>query len=145
MGVVDEKIKTASEEAILEYERHMYNHDFHRITYVLDDYIRLLNKHYANNIKKAEEEGGEALRDQLLTDCFYGIKTALLLLHPIAPTGCETVREYVGLSEKVYDWNYAFADMKDVLANPTGETKFLPPRFDFFLRHESQLAEMQEK
>ena len=81
----------------------------------------------------------------ILTDCFYGIKTALLLLHPIAPTGCETVREYVGLSEKVYDWNFAFADMKDVLANPTGETKFLPPRFDFFLRHESQLAEMQEK
>lgn len=145
LGEVDEKIKKASEEAVLEYERHMYNHDFHRITYVLDDYIRLLNKHYANNIKKAEEEDGAALRTQLLTDCFYGIKTALLLLHPIAPAGCETVREYVGLSEKVYDWSYAFADMKEVLEAPGTATKFLPPRFDFFLRHESQLAELQER
>ena len=123
----------------------MYNHDFHRITYVLDDYIRLLNKHFANNIKSAEAEGGEAVRTQLLTDCFYGIKTALLLLHPIAPTGCDVVREYVGLTEKVYDWNYAFADMKDVLESADAKTKFLPPRFDFFVRHESQLADLQAK
>lgn len=144
LGAVDEKILEASKEALLEYERHMYNHDFHRITYVLDDYIRLLNKHYANNIKSAEAEGGEALRTQLLTDCFYGIKTALLLLHPIAPTGCDLVKEYVGFSDKVYNWEYAFAEMKDVLENSDATTKFLPPRFDFFVRHESQLAEMQE-
>lgn len=145
LGTVDEKIVEASREAICEYERHMYNHDFHRITYVLDDYIRLLNKHFANNIKSAEAEGGEAVRTQLLTDCFYGIKTALLLLHPIAPTGCDVVREYVGLTGKVYDWNYAFADMKDVLESADAKTKFLPPRFDFFVRHESQLADLQAK
>jgi len=145
LGTVDEKIMEASKATLLEYERHMYNHDFHRITYVLDDYIRLLNKHYANNIKSAEAEGGEAIRTQLLTDCFYGIKTALLLLHPIAPTGCDVVKEYVGLSDKVYDWNYAFEEMKDVLVDASAATKFLPPRFDFFLRHESQLADLAEK
>lgn len=145
LGTVDEKILEASKEAVLEYERHMYNHDFHRITYVLDDYIRLLNKHYANNIKGAEAEGGEALRTQLLTDCFYGIKTALLLLHPIAPTGCNLVKEYVGLSDLVYNWDYAFAPIADVLCDKSAATKFLPPRFDFFVRHESQLAELAEK
>lgn len=142
-GTVDEAILEASRTAVCEYERHMYNYDFHRITYVLDDYIRLLNKHFANNMKDAGAEVGEELRTKLLTDCFYGIKTALLLLHPIAPAGCDLVREYVGLSEKVYDWKYAFADMKDVLENPEAKTKFLPPRFDFFVRHESQLAQMQ--
>ena len=135
-GTVSETMLQTTKEAVLEYERHMYNHDFHRITYVLDDYIRFLNKQFANNSKYMEEDA--VLRAQVLTDCFYGIKTALLLLHPIAPTGCEMAREYLGLSEKVFSWDYVFAGMEEVLVDASAKTKFLEPRVDFFKKHESQ-------
>lgn len=135
---VSENIIEASKAAILEYEQHMYRHDFHRITYVLDDYIRLLNKLYANNSKKAEEDA--EFRAQLLSDCFYGIKTALMLIHPIAPTSCEMVREYIGFSKDVYNWEHAFDEVKDVLVDAEAPTKFLEPRVDFFKKHESQFA-----
>ncbi len=133
---VSEVILEASKEALLEYEQHMYRHEFHRITYVLDDYIRLLNKHYANNSKKAEEDA--ELKKQLLSDCFYGIKTALLLVHPIAPTGCEMVREYIGFSRQVFSWEHAFDSVESMLENPEAPTKFLEPRVDFFKKPESQ-------
>ena len=133
---VSENIAEASREAVLEYEQHMYRHDFHRITYVLDDYIRLLNKLYANNSKKAEEDAD--FRAQLLSDCFYGIKTALLLLHPIAPAGCGMVREYIGFSKKVYSWEHAFDSVESMLEDPTAPTRFLEPRVDFFKKLESQ-------
>lgn len=135
---VSEEILTASEEALLEYERHMYNHEFHRITYVLDDYIRLLNKHFANNSKKCEED--PAAMNQLLSDCFYGIKTALLLLHPIAPTGCDMAKEYIGFSDNVYSWDHAFDSVAEVLVDAEAPTKFLEPRVDFFKKHDSQFA-----
>ena len=133
---VSEVILEASKEALLEYEQHMYRHEFHRITYVLDDYIRLLNKHYANNSKRAEEDA--ELKKQLLSDCFYGIKTALLLVHPIAPTGCEMVREYIGFSRQVFSWEHAFDSVESMLENPEAPTKFLEPRVDFFKKPESQ-------
>ncbi len=133
---VSEAILEASKDALLEYEQHMYRHDFHRITYVLDDYIRLLNKHYANNSKKAEED--KEFQKQLLSDCFYGIKTALLLVHPIAPTGCEMVRDYIGFSEQVFSWDHAFDSVESVLKHPEAPTKFLEPRVDFFKKPESQ-------
>ena len=34
---ISRSILDLSEKTVLEYERHMYNHDFHRISYVLDD------------------------------------------------------------------------------------------------------------
>ena len=101
-----------------------------------DDYIRLLNKHYANNSKKAEED--KEFQKQLLSDCFYGIKTALLLVHPIAPTGCEMVRDYIGFSEQVFSWDHAFDSVESVLKHPEAPTKFLEPRVDFFKKPESQ-------
>ena len=133
---VSEIMLETTKEKVLEYERHMYNHDFHRITYVLDDYIRFLNKQFANNSKKMEEDA--ELRAQLLSDCFYGIKAAMLLLHPIAPTGCEMAREYLGFSKNVFSWDYVFAGVEEVLEDASAKTKFLEPRVDFFKKHESQ-------
>ena len=52
---ISEKIKKLSEDAILEYERHMYNHDFHRITYTLDSYIREVNKYWVGNAREADK------------------------------------------------------------------------------------------
>ena len=128
---MDEKILTICKEAILEYERHMYNHEFHRVTYVLDSLIRDINKHWVNNIKIAEKNEDDVLRRQLLVDCFYGVKVITTLLHPIAPTGCEMVQEYLGVDDRLFNWEYIF-DPITVLTDGKSTLKFLEPKVDFF-------------
>lgn len=140
-GEVSEKIKTLAEEKILEYERHMYNHEFHRIAYVLDDYIRDVSKYWSNQSRIAEQNQDDALRKQVLIDCFYAVKTLAILLHPIAPSGCEMFREYLNVDESLWDWEYIFAPLSHYVDDlSTHELKFLEPRVDFFEKLESQYA-----
>ena len=138
-GTVDEKIIAIARDAILEYERHMYNHDFHRITYVLDSFIREINKHWVNNIKIAEKDDNDTLRRQIIIDCFYGIKVIVTLLHPIAPAGCEMVREYLNVDERLWSWDYIFEPLS-TLMNDNHELKFLEPKVDFFKKLDCQFA-----
>ncbi len=140
-GKVSDAVVNESKEAILKYEMHMYRYEFHSITYVLDSYIRFLNKHQVNNLKEAENNMDESLRKQILTDCLYGIKTALLLLHPIAPTGCDLVREYLNFSTDLWNWDNAFLDVSHFIIDNNKMHKFLEPKFDFFKKHESQLMD----
>ena len=137
-GCVDEKIKEMVDSAVLEYERHMYNHDFHRITYVLDSLIRDVNKHWVNNVKIAEKEENHELRTQILVDCMYGVKVITTLLHPIAPTGCDMVKEYLGVDDRIYDWNHIFEDLSDWISVEQHVFKFLEPKVDFFKKPECQ-------
>ncbi|SFP95152.1 methionyl-tRNA synthetase [Lachnospiraceae bacterium XBB1006] len=139
-GEVDEKILNICKDAILEYERHMYNHEFHRVTYVLDSLIRDINKHWVNNIKIAEKNEDEAMRKQLLVDCFYGVKVITTLLHPIAPTGCEMVQEYLRVDDRLFDWTYIFEPIT-VLTNEKHELKFLEPKVDFFKKPACQFEQ----
>ena len=137
-GTVDEKIRDMVNSAALEFERHMYNHDFHRITYVLDSLIRDVNKHWVNNVKIAEKEENTELRTQILIDCLYGVKVITTLLHPIAPTGCDMVKEYLGVDDRIYDWNHIFDDLSDWIAPDEHVFKFLEPKVDFFKKPECQ-------
>jgi methionyl-tRNA synthetase len=139
-GEVDEKILTICKDAILEYERHMYNHEFHRVTYVLDSLIRDINKHWVNNIKIAEKNGDEEMRKQLLVDCFYGVKVITTLLHPIAPTGCEMVQEYLRVDDRIFNWDYIFEPIT-VLTEENHELKFLEPKVDFFKKPACQFEQ----
>lgn len=140
-GEACEEIRSMAEKAVLEYERHMYNHDFHRISYVLDDFIRQVNKHWVNNVKVADTTGDTEFRKQLIVDCLYACKIIGILVHPIAPEGCEMFREYLNLGEELWNWNKILepisAYVEDVEKH---ELKFLEPRVDFFKKHESQLA-----
>lgn len=139
VGKVGEKIKKMCEDAVLEYEHHMYNHEFHRITYVLDSLIRNLNKHWVNQIKIAERNGDEELRTQILVDSFYGVKVVTTLLHPIAPSGCEMVRDYLGLGEELYNWDMIFDDIYELIENIDDyKLKFLEPKVDFFKKPDCQ-------
>ncbi len=139
-GEAIEQIKLMTEKAVLDYERHMYNHEFHRISYVLDDLIRSVNKHWVNNIKIADAAGDTALRKQLVTDCFYACKITAVLLHPIVPTGCEMFREYLNLGEELWDWNHILEPVSFYIADTNShKLKFLEPRVDFFKKHDCQL------
>ena len=142
-GEVCDEIRAMAEKAVLEYERHMYNHDFHRISYVLDDFIRSVNKHWVNNVKVADATGDMEFRKQLIVDCFYACKVMAILIHPIAPEGCEMFREYLNVGEELWDWNYILEPVSFYVGDVDGhELKYLEPRVDFFKKHDCQLGEM---
>jgi methionyl-tRNA synthetase len=142
-GIVSEAIRKESEETILNFERHMYRHEFHRLTYVLDTYIRNMNKYWVNQIRVADTDENDELRRQVLIDVFHAVRTTTALLHPIAPTGCEMVREYLGVGEDLWDWEYIFEPL-EFLTNRKEHhrLKYLEPRVDFFKRHESQFVDI---
>jgi methionyl-tRNA synthetase len=139
-GKVSEEVREEAKDAVLVYERHMYHHEFHRVTDLLDRYIRNMNKYWVNRIRVAETEENDILRSQVLIDTFHAVRTITSLLHPIAPAGCEMVREYLGIGEELWCWEHIF-DSLDELVPDIGahKLKFLEPRVDFFRKHECQL------
>lgn len=143
---VSESIIEESKEAILTYEQNMYDHQFHKITYVLDTYLRNLNKYWVNNMRTADANDDNALRAQVLVDTFYAVRVAAMLIHPIAPTGCEKLREYLNVDKRIFNWDFAFEPLTFFMEDAnTHEFKFLEPRVDFFEMHESQLAAKEQQ
>ena len=131
----EEKFVQEAEKAVLEFERHMSKFAFHQCTYVLDSYIRNGSKYMSKNII-VDSDDKEKL-SQTLANLFYMIRIAGVLLHPLAPFGTEKLREYLDVDERIWSWN----TILEPLTYFTGENhklKFLPPRTDFFTRHESQ-------
>ncbi len=138
---ISESILALSERIVLEYERHMYNHDFHRISYVLDDYIREVNKNWVSGVREADKNGDIELRKQRVADCFYACKVMAILLHPIAPDGCEMFREYMNMDKSLWNWEKILEPISSYVGDLSAhELKHLLPRVDFFKKHESQLS-----
>ncbi len=126
-----------AKKAVLDYERHMSKFAFHQCTYVLDSYIRNGSKYMAKALN-GEYPDKEQLK-QALANLFYMIRIAGVLLHPMAPFGTEKLREYLQVDERIWSWD----TILEPLTYFTGsghKLKFLPPRTDFFTRHESQFA-----
>ncbi len=141
-GEVGEQIRHTTEKAVLDYERYMYNHEFHRISYILDDFIRSINKYWVNNVKTADAANDAEFRKQLVIDCFYACKVMAILIHPIAPEGCEMFREYLNLGEELWDWSNILKPVSFYIADiEHHELKYLEPRVDFFKKHDWQLTE----
>lgn len=137
----EEKFIKEAEKAVLEFERHMSKFAFHQCTYVLDSYIRNGSKYMSKNVT-ADVEDKEKLA-QALANLFYMIRIAGVLLHPLAPFGTEKLREYLQVDEKIWSWE----TILEPLTYFTGENhklKFLPPRTDFFTRHESQFESRED-
>ncbi|MGL5820675.1 MAG: class I tRNA ligase family protein [Sarcina sp.] len=130
---VTEKIKELSEKAVVEYEKHMYNQDFHRIAYVLDEYIRGVNKHWVNNSKNEEDI------EQVVADCFYACKIIAILIHPIAPEGCEMFKDYLNIDDELWNWEKIYEPLNVYFADEKNHTfKFLEPKVDFFKKLDHQ-------
>lgn len=138
---VSESVLEEAKEAILTYEQNMYDHQFHKITYVLDTFIRNTNKYWVNNMRTAEVNNDLELKAQVLVDSFYAVRVAAALIHPIAPSGCEKIREYLNVDERLFSWDYIFEPVTSLMEDANAhEFKFLEPRVDFFKLHETQLA-----
>lgn len=140
LGVVDGDILAESEKAVLEYERFMYKFEFHQVIYVLDSYIRRASKYMAKAKAEADKAEDNELRKKWLINVFHMIKTAAVLLHPIAPDGTEMIREYLNVGAEMWDWDNIFGSLSENIlkGEASHKIKFLEPRADFFKRHESQ-------
>jgi methionyl-tRNA synthetase len=125
---------------ILEYERLMYEHDFHLVMNLMDTYIRKINKFWSRNIKEADNRNDDDLRMRVLADAFHMIRTAAVLMHPIAPEGTEMILDYLRLGEEFWSWNRIFEPAYSFMDKPQEhKLKFLEPRVDFFKKHPSQI------
>lgn len=137
-----EQILADAKKAILDYERHMSKFAFHQCTYVLDSYIRNGSKYMAK-VLKDENQPAEDMK-QALADVFHIVKTAAVLLHPMAPFGTEKVREYLEVDERIWSWDNIFEPLT-FFTESGHKLRFLPPRTDFFTRHESQFKKAEEE
>ncbi|MBQ4534634.1 MAG: class I tRNA ligase family protein [Ruminococcus sp.] len=131
----EESFLADAKKAVLEYERHMSKFAFHQCTYVLDSYIRNGSKYMAK-VLTGEYSDRDAL-EQALANLFYIIRIAGVLLHPMAPFGTEKLREYLQTDERIWSWDTILEPI-NFFTGEKHELKFLPPRTDFFTRHESQ-------
>jgi methionyl-tRNA synthetase len=138
------KILADGKKAVLDYERHMSKFAFHQCTYVLDSYIRKASKYMsrvkseADKLTSTDEEGGKALARKYLIDVFHMIKTAMVLLHPLAPEGTQMICDYMQLDSSIWSWDKIFNTLNDILGEDH-KLRFLEPRVDFFKKHPSQL------
>ena len=145
VGEVDTDILETARKAVLDYERFMYRFEFHQATYVLDTYIRKASKYMVKNLGDADKKEDDELRRKTLVNVFHMIRTAAVLLHPMAPRGTEMILEYLQLDESFWSWDRIFDTMADFTGGEDHKLKFLEPRVDFFKRHPSQFAQAEEE
>jgi len=141
VGSVDPEILELSRAAVLDYERFMYRFEFHQCSAVLDNYIRRLSKYMARVLGAADKADDSAARRAALVSVFHGVRTAAVLLHPMAPRGTEMVREYLDFDESFWSWERVFDTFADLTGGRDHPLKFLEPKVDFFTRHPSQYTE----
>ena len=143
-AVIDASTMEECKKVALNVEKFMYDKKFHQVYNALDVFIRNINKYWVKDINNCVTEEKLA---HLTVNTLQMIFVANTLLHPIAPSGCENVADYIGFDKtKCFDWNYIFGNFEDVLDKKKNrKIKTLKPREDFFKRHQSQLDEMAKK
>ncbi len=131
-------------DALRTYDGLMHKVELHSVMSLMDEFIRYAQKRWADGIKAAEEADDGAAREQVLCDSFYLLRVSALLMHPIVPRGCELICEMLDFApEDFFSWNHDFDDNAELctaeeVARGAHRVRELPPRFDFFRKHESQ-------
>ena len=136
------EVVEACQTATLAFERTVHGLDFHGALAGVEEFCRAANKRW-DAASKAAGDNKEAY-EAALADAFCALRTTALLMHAAVPAGCELVAEYMGFAaEDFFSWEHALATPVQLaceLGEEAGEhrIKELPPRFDFFKKHESQ-------
>ncbi len=136
-------IKEEADDVTLAFERLMFDQEFHLAIATLDKYIRSISKYWTQHSREADQNDDMKHREQMLVDTFQMVRTAALLMHPIAPEGTEAIRNYLQLDQDFWDWQKAFQPLSGLMNNDKHKLKFLEPRVDFFPKHHSQLPPKQ--
>ena len=137
------EVKQACTDAVLAFERCAHDFDAHGALAVAEEFCRAANKRWGDASKAAN--GEDEAYAQALADAFCELRCVTLLMHPAVPAGCERICEHMGFAaDAFFDWENAFLDPRELAAKlgeaPEGHAIVeLPPRFDFFEKHPSQL------
>lgn len=123
-------------ELILEYENLMYNCKFDKTFELLNIFLRNASKEWA---EKSKSQNNDVL-NQLIMDTFHIIRTCIVLIHPIAPKGCELVKTYLQVDDKIWNWEFIFKPL-EFFKKDNHKFLFLQPRVDFFSKHPSQFKQ----
>jgi methionyl-tRNA synthetase len=133
----------ACNEALLAFERCAHDFDAHGALAVAEEFCRTANKRWGDASKAAN--GEDEAYAQALADAFAELRCVTLLMHPAVPDGCERICDHMGFAhEQFFSWENAFLSPNE-LAAQLGEKPEehaiveLPPRFDFFEKHPSQV------
>jgi methionyl-tRNA synthetase len=133
-GAVDREIKTKADELILNYERLMSEVAFDKIFELLNVYLKDANKMWSAQSKTDNPDDIRCL----MVDTFHIVRVCVTLFHPIAPAGCEKIREYLCVDERIWSWDNIFQPL-DYFIHENHRFKFLEPRVDFFEKHPAQV------
>lgn len=138
-GAPREEVVAECETAILEFEQAFAGQEFHAGIDAVAALLRQANSRWNRN-NPFYDDCDEDLRRQGLIDAFHVVRTATVLLHPIAPAGTEKVRDYLNLDASFWDWSKIFLPLSELMDDPASHRlKELPPRSDFFDKHPSQI------
>ena len=158
LGQLSSEVRSKCANVVAAYEEAMYKFEIHAVMAIMDEFIRDANKTWTVKSREAsaheEELGGEAYR-QLLIDAFQLLRTATVLMHPIAPKGTELIFEYLNIEVEehghaehcgcagFFSWGHidrslSYWATEEEKSAGLFQLKELPPRFDFFKKHESQ-------
>ena len=138
-------VVAAAHGALRGFDDLMHGVHLHEAVSLCDEYIRAANKRWADGISAAEKSGDEEARRVVLATAVYELRVAALLMHPIVPRGCELICERLGFApERFFSWDASFDGLSELCSNEEAAAGWravepLPPRFDFFPKHESQI------
>jgi methionyl-tRNA synthetase len=143
VGEVSADVLEESGKALVDYEAAMHRQEFHQAMAISDNYVRAITKNWSAAVKTnpgTELSAEDPALRQALIDAFHRVRTAALMLHPIAPFGTDMIREYFGFDESFWSWDRAFDTVYAFMKNPAEHTlRVLEPRVDFFPKHPSQV------
>lgn len=151
VGPISTEVLKGTQKAMIAYDNLMHKVEFHSVMQLADEFIRWAQKYWADGIKEvtAGENDDEISpeHEQLLCDCFYMLRVAILLMHPICPKGCELICDYMDFdADDVFSWNFDFESNEELcsaleLDEGRHQVRPLPPRFDFFPKHHTQIKD----
>ncbi len=139
-----EDVVVAAQDTLRKYDELMHGVHLHEVMSLCDTYIRTANKRWADGIREAEKTEDGELRRFVLATSFFETRVAALMMHPIVPRGTELIGKQLGFEpESFFSWEGNFDGMAELCSEEevrAGKHRInpLPPRFDFFPKHESQ-------
>ncbi|MBQ6491446.1 MAG: class I tRNA ligase family protein [Atopobiaceae bacterium] len=129
----------ACDEATLAFERAAHAFNAHEALSVAEEFGRAANKRWDDASKAAK--GDDVAYEAALADAFRSLRTLALLMHPVVPSGCERIAQFLRIpAETFFGWEHAFEGVVELAGGDAAAHAIeqLPPRYDFFEKHPSQ-------
>lgn len=135
---VDPELRKVVQETAEKYEELMAKFEIYSVMQLMDEFIRYANKYWSDNAKNIEA-GDDAFVDKFLSNAFYLLYACALMMHPVVPKGCEKIAECMDIEIcEFFNWDKFYSLEKTLFNDTIKKVRELPPRYDFFRKHESQ-------